>query len=251
MSALLDRAVATVLDSGMLVAVAMTAIAGVLRGYSGFGTAILLAPIYALLWGPRAGVPVMLLMELVTSAQLLPRSIRTADHRVVLPMGLTACIATPVGAWVLLTADQEILRRSIGAMVLGFGLLLMSGWRYHGARPGPLNIAIGVVSGLMKGSTGMAGPPVILYLLAGQEAARQHRDNLILYFAMIGIVAVIPPILGGIVDEATLVRAAVLLPVLYLCVRIGVRLFGVVSDRWYRRIAFLLLVATGLTALLV
>ncbi len=250
MNALLDHAAAAILDPRMLAAVAITAVAGVMRGYAGFGTAILLAPIYALLWGPRAGVPVMLLMELVTSAQLLPRSIRTADHRVVLPMGIAASIATPIGAWVLLTADQETLRRAIGAMVLAFGLLLMSGWRYHGARPWSLNAVIGVISGLMKGSTGMSGPPVILYLLAGKEAARQHRDNLILFFAMIGIVAVIPPILGGIVDEATLVRAAVLLPVLYLCVRLGVRLFGVLPDRWYRRIAFMLLVATGLTALL-
>src|SRR5690606_25379419 len=114
--------------------------------------------------------------------------------------------------------------------------------RYHGARPWPLNAAIGVISGLMKGSTGMSGPPVILYLLAGKEAARQHRDNLILFFAMIGIVAVIPPILGGIVDAATLIRAVVLLPVLYLCVRVGVRLFGVLPDALYRRIAFALLV---------
>lgn len=251
MNGAFDLAAAAVLDPRMIAAVAMTAVAGVMRGYAGFGTAILLAPIYALLWGPRAGVPVMLLMELVTSAQLLPRSIRTADHRVVLPIGVAACLATPIGAWVLLTADQETLRRSIGGLVLGFGLLLMSGWRYHGVRPWPLNAAVGVVSGLMKGSTGMSGPPVILYLLAGKEAARQHRDNLILFFAMIGIVAVIPPVLGGIVDMATLIRATVLLPVLYLCVRVGVRLFGVVPERWYRRVAFVLLVATGLTALLV
>jgi len=240
----------TLLDPRIIAAIVATAIAGVMRGYSGFGTAILLAPTYALLWGPRAGVPVMLLMELVASAQLLPRSVRAADHRVVLSLGIAAAITTPLGAWVLLTADPLVLRRAIGAMVLCFGLLLMSGWRYHGMRPWPLNVAIGAISGLMKGSTGMSGPPVILYLLAGKEAARQHRDNLILFFGIIGIVAVVPPILGGIVNRATLIRAVILLPVLYLCVRIGVRLFGIVPDRWYRGIAFVLLVATGLTALL-
>lgn len=249
MSALADLLATSVLDARMLAAVAITAVAGVLRGYAGFGTAILLSPIYALLWGPRAGVPVMLLMELVTSAQLFPHSVRGADHRVVLPMAVVACIAIPFGAWVLLTADQDLLRRGIGATVLAFGGMLMTGWRYHGARPWPLNAAVGVVCGLMKGSTGMSGPPVILYLLAGKEAARQHRDNLIVFFAILAVVAVVPPILGGIVDGATLVRAVVLLPVLYVCVAIGVRLFGVVPERWYRRVAYGLLVTTGLTAL--
>jgi uncharacterized membrane protein YfcA len=51
-----------------------TAVAGVMRGYAGFGTAVLLAPIYSVLWGPRAGVPVMLMLELIVSLQLLPRA---------------------------------------------------------------------------------------------------------------------------------------------------------------------------------
>jgi len=66
--------------------------------------------------------------------------------------------------------------------ILVFGLLLMSGWRYTGSRPLPLNIGIGTLAGLLKGATGMSGPPVILYLLAGPEAAKQHRANLILFF---------------------------------------------------------------------
>lgn len=247
---MMDGLADILLDPRILIAIAATAIAGVMRGYSGFGSAILLAPAYALLWGPRAGVPIMLLIELVASAQLLPRSIRAADHRVVLSLGLAAAITTPLGAWVLLTADPELLRRAIGALVLGFGLLLMSGWRYHGVRPWPLNTAIGALAGLLKGSTGISGPPVILYLLAGKEEAAQHRHNLILFFALIGVVAVVPPILGGIVDRATWIRAAVLLPVLFLCVRAGVRLFGVLPEKWYRRIAFALLLVTGVTTLL-
>ena len=115
----------------LLAAVLATAVAGVMRGYSGFGTAVILAPVYSLLWGPRAGVPVMLLMELVISVQLLPSAMKEADRRVVLPLGGAAALATPLGAWILFTVDGEALRRFIGGFVLIFGLLLMSGWRYH------------------------------------------------------------------------------------------------------------------------
>ncbi|MGG5887932.1 sulfite exporter TauE/SafE family protein [Falsiroseomonas sp. HC035] len=227
-----------------------TAIAGVMRGYSGFGTAVLLAPAYSVLWGPRIGVPVMLLMELVVSLQLVPRALSEANRRVILPIGGAAALATPVGAFILISADQDLLRRCIGGFVLVFGLLLMSGWRYSGSRPLPLNIAVGTAAGLLKGATGMSGPPVILYLLAGPEAVRQHRANLILFFGTISLISVIPPALGGLMSWAVLAKTLLLLPVLMLCVPIGARLFHVVPQRWYRRAALLFLVSTGLAALL-
>lgn len=249
MNALVEAAWAVLADWRLLGAVLATAIAGVMRGYSGFGTAVILAPVYSLLWGPRAGVPVMLLMELLVSVQLLPGAIKDADKRVVLPLGGAAAGATPFGAWILLTADDDLLRRFIGGFVLVFGLLLMSGWRYRGSRPLPLNILVGTLAGLLKGSTGMSGPPVILYLLAGLEEAKRHRANLILFFATIAIVSVIPPALGGLIDLPVLLRLAVLLPVMALSVPVGVRLFRVVPDRLYRPFAMGVLLAAGGLAL--
>lgn len=221
-----------------------------MRGYSGFGTAVLLAPSYSVLWGPRVGIPVMLLMELAVSLQLLPKALGEANRRVILPIGGAAALATPLGASILLTADQDLLRRCIGGFVLFFGLLLMSGWRYHGSRPLGLNLAVGTLAGLLKGATGMSGPPVILYLLAGPEAAKQHRANLILFFATIAVISVIPPALGGLMGWATVAKVLLLLPVLLLCVPLGAKLFQIVSDRWYRRAALCFLVATGVITLL-
>jgi len=242
-----DAATPVLLDWRLAAAMLATAVAGIMRGYSGFGTAVILAPVYSLLWGPRAGIPVMLLMELMVSVQLLPGAIKDADRRVVLPLGGAAAVATPLGAWVLLSADGEALRRFIGGFVLVFGLLLMSGWRYHGSRPLPLNIAVGTAAGLLKGATGMSGPPVILYLLAGLEEAKRHRANLILFFATIAIISVFPPLIGGLIDLPVLVRLAVLLPVMALSVPVGARLFRVVPDRLYRPFAMaVLLVAGGL-----
>jgi uncharacterized membrane protein YfcA len=234
----------------MAAAAAATAVAGLMRGYAGFGTAVLLSPIYSTLWGPRAGVPVMLLMELLVSVQLLPRAIGDADRRVVLPLGGAAALATPLGAWALLTADPDLLRRAIGAFVLVFGLLLLSGWRYRGSRPLGLNLFVGTLSGLLKGATGMSGPPVILYLLAGTEEARRHRANLILFFALIAMVSVVVPALGGLLDLQVLLRAALLLPVLAISVQVGARLFHVVPVRWYRRFALVALIGSGGVALL-
>lgn len=239
-----------VLNVPFLLAALATAVAGLMRGYSGFGTAILLAPVFATLWGPRAGVPVVLLMELLVSAQLLPRALGEADRRMVVPIGLAAVLAMPLGSLVLLAADGATLRRAIGALVLVFGLVLLSPWRYHGARPLGLNLMVGAVAGLLKGATGMSGPPVILYFLSGPEEARRHRANFILFFGVIGVASIVPPLVAGLIGIEALLRAAALLPVLLLCVRGGAGLFRHIPPSWYRRFAFLALLAAGGIALL-
>jgi uncharacterized membrane protein YfcA len=249
-SALLAEAGQLLGDWRLWAAVVITAISGVMRGYSGFGTAVLLAPAYSVLWGPRIGIPVMLLMELFVSMQLLPKALKQADARVILPIGAAACVMTPVGAFILLTADQDLLRRFIGGFVLVFGLLLLSGWRYHGSRPLGLNVAVGSLAGLLKGATGMSGPPVILYLLAGPEEAKRHRANLILFFATIAVISVIPPALAGLYGWSSMVKVALLLPVMLLAVPVGARLFHVIPERLYRRLALVFLVTTGTVTLL-
>jgi len=250
LSALLAACDELIRDWPIWAAALATAIAGLMRGYAGFGTAVILAPIYSVLWGPRAGVPVMLMMELVVSLQLLPRAFKDADTRVILPIGGAAALATPLGAIVLLTADPDLLRRCIGGFVLVFGLLLLSGWRYHGSRPLGLNLMVGTSAGLLKGATGMSGPPVILYLLAGPEEARRHRANLILFFALIAVVSILGPLWFGMITAAVLAKLVILLPVLLFCVPLGARLFHVVPQRFYKRFAFMVLVSAGGIALL-
>jgi hypothetical protein len=239
-----------VLSPAMALAALATAAAGIMRGYAGFGTAITLAPIYSLLWGPREGVPIMLLMEALLAGSLVPSVWRVWNRRVTLPMAGMASALLPFGAYALVAVDGETLRRVIGLSVLVFAGLLASGWRYRGARPLAANLAVGAVSGIMKGATGMSGPPVILYLLSGPEAAREHRANLIVFFGIVSLFALAPVFWLGLATTAVLIKVAALLPVLYLTVPIGVKLFGRLPEKWFRLVAYLFLFAVGLTAVL-
>ena len=62
---------AAAFDWRLGVAAFATAVAGIMRGFAGFGTAIILAPVYSVLWGPAVGVPAMLLLEAAIGSQLL------------------------------------------------------------------------------------------------------------------------------------------------------------------------------------
>jgi len=242
--------VAAAFDWRLGLAALVTAVAGVMRGFAGFGTALTLAPLYSVLWGPSVGVPTMLLLEAMIGSQLLLGAWRDVNRRVAFPMAFAACAMVPLGAWVLFVADPAVLTRGMGVLVIAFAAVLASGWRYHGSRPLPLTMAVGAMAGVMKGATGMSGPPVILYLLAGTEAAREHRATLILFFAVLGLVALLPPFLGGLFTASVVVKVALLLPVLLVFVRVGAALFGRIGQAAFRAVAYAILVAVGLVALL-
>jgi uncharacterized membrane protein YfcA len=244
------EALLAAVDWRLGVGAAATAVAGVMRGFAGFGTAITLAPVYSVLWGPAVGVPTMLLMEALIGSQLLFGAWRHVNRRVAFPMAFAACAMVPFGAWVLFVADPEVLTRAMGALVLVFGGVLAGGWRYRGSRPLPLTMAVGATAGLMKGSTGMSGPPVIVYLLAGTEEAREHRANLILFFAILGLVSLIPPYVGGLFTAEVLVKVALLVPVLLAFVRVGAALFVRVGQTSFRVVAYMVLFAVGIAALI-
>ena len=192
----------------------------------------------------------MLLMEALIGTQLLFGAWQHVNRRVAFPMAGAACLTVPFGAWVLFVADPGVLTRAMGVLVILFAAVLASGWRYHGSRPLPLTMAVGAAAGIMKGSTGMSGPPVILYMLAGSEEAREHRANLILFFAVLGLVALLPPFLAGLFTATVLIKVALLVPVLLAFVRVGAALFGRIGQASFRAVAYGILFAVGLIALL-
>jgi uncharacterized membrane protein YfcA len=105
------------------------------------------------------------------------------------------------------------------------------------------------LAGLLKGATGMSGPPVILYLLSGAEEAKRHRANLIIFFAIIAVTSILGPIVMGLIDVTTFARLAVVLPVMFVSVPVGVRAFHVVPQRLYRPFAMAVLAVAGCIAL--
>ena len=141
---------------------------GLVRGFNGgAGANFITAPVVALMLGAREGVPVIILVNLVSNIQVLPGALPHADWRRMLPVGLAAMVMTPLGAWILLAVDEDLMRRIVAGTSILLSLLLLSGWRYRGPRGLPIRIGVGSMGGLITGSVSMGGPPVFLYLLSG------------------------------------------------------------------------------------
>ena len=219
--------------------------ASLIRGFSGFGSVLITAPMLSLVWGPTVGVPVAALIEVVPAVQLTPQAIRTAHWPTAWAMGLPAVALLPVGSLVLLNAPGEEMRRVIAAIVLLLVIVLWVGWRYRGPRGLVPSSVVGAMGGALAGATGMGGPPAIIYLMSGDDAAASVRANMIAYFTIIFVGILITYGLLGLITTEVIWRTGLLMPIYVAGVAIGTKMFGLASERTFRNIALATLAASS------
>ena len=233
-----------------LISAVVACIAGMVRGFAGFGAAMLMTPVFSALYGPAVGVALCLLLEIAVALPLVPRVVRLVDWRRIGILLVAAAVAVPVGNLVLTRTEPEPMRWVISAIVLSAVILLASGWRFSGRPRTATTLAAGASSGFLNGLSGMAGPPIAFYYLAGTDPAAHVRANLTTYFVFIDLVTIATFASRGLIGWGTGVHGLLLAPAVMLGGMLGERLFPLASERFYRRLALGLLVGVAIGALI-
>lgn len=216
-------------------------VAGLARGFSGFGAALIFMPAGSALVGPVIAAPILLLVDGVLSLSFLPGAWGLARRNDVGLMAAGALLGVPLGTFILNHADPLPLRWAISITALSMLALLLSGWRYHG-RPKSLTTAVvGAVSGLFGGLAQMSGPPVVVYWLSGREEHGIMRASIILFFGATTLFAVMSYLVWGLITVQTLLLAALVAPAYGLGLFFGARAFHIASPQTFRRLCFSLI----------
>ncbi|KPP87188.1 MAG: Sulfite exporter TauE/SafE [Rhodobacteraceae bacterium HLUCCA08] len=229
--------------------VAGVIVAGLVRGFSGFGTAMIYLPIAGQVLSPVAAITTLIVIDLIGPLPNVPRALREAVLPDVARLGIGLVLGLPVGVAVLLAVAPEVFRYAVsGATLVMLGLLL-AGWRYAGPLRAPLVLATGGASGLLGGAAGLAGPPVILVYMASPLRPAAIRANILLFLlvtdiAMLGLYA-----LWDVFDRSV-AMAGLVLAVPYLLANVaGAAMFRPEAERTYRRIAYAIIAGSALLGL--
>lgn len=231
-------------------AAGVASLAGFLRGFVGVGSGMLMAPVFAVLFGPLEAVGMVVLLDAAATAQLLPSVWQRISWREIVPMASAAALSMPLGTRLLLTVNPQAMTRVIAGVVLAFVLILFSGWRWRGPRRGGVRLGIGALSGVLAAATSMGNPPVIVYFLSGDGEAASHRANFTGYFALTLAALILMMAARGLFAESTLLRSAGVLPFFLGATWLGGRWFLRSSERRYRQVALGLLLGAALYGLL-
>jgi uncharacterized membrane protein YfcA len=227
----------------------VVAIAGFTRGFSGFGSGLILAPALSLLFHPQLVVVTVLLLEITAGAGLIPGAVQKTKWEQVLPLTLSAMVMVPVGAHFLALIEPTLMRRIIGGLILGFVLLLLSGKSRYTRPRLAWTSGVGVLSGFLTGLAGIGGPPIVLYQMSGGNLAAANRANFIVFFSLLHVIALVSYWASGLISVAVGGLFIRFLPAFLLGQLLGQLCFNRVNEALFRRFVMGLLLTVAVLAL--
>jgi uncharacterized membrane protein YfcA len=241
---------ATLHDGRFVAAVSIALLAGLVRGFSGFGSALIYVPLMtAVYYEPRFATVSFVLMDYVCFAPYMIRAIPQCHWREVMPAFVAALFTIPLGTMAQNAVEPTILRWGMSGFVLLFLLLLTFGKRYP-IKPGaPAAVCAGALSGFAGGAAQMPGPPAILYWLSVPGATVTVRANLIAYLALVGLTLIANYAWHGLMTAKPIALAVLLWLPYIVALAFGARWFRGSSDQTYRRIAYAIVALAALISL--
>jgi hypothetical protein len=214
--------------NGIFIVLAATTFgSALLYAISGFGIAVLAAPLFLLFLDPAQAIQLVIIISTVLSIVVLRGLLPAIAPWLLLRLALGSLVGLPLGLVAFRYADPILVRAAAGAMIFGFAILmaisrLRSGqpdqgkhWTAFAMSPG-LDLAAGAVSGIASALVGQPGPPVLIYLLLAGAAARTVRATLLAFFALsYGVTLASHAATIGI-PASTWLAAGILLPFAFL-----------------------------------
>lgn len=221
----------------------------VVRGYTGFGSSLVAISALTLVLPPVRIVPAVFALEFLASVGLLPSVRRDVSWRSLAWIVAGCMVATPLGVVALAHAPLRLMRIAISLVVVIAALALMKGVTLRRA-PGALaTFLAGCLSGVLNGSTGMGGPPAVVFYFSSRAAVAVGRATIIAYFLFTDVYALIVAGVGGLLDVDTLVVMAYGVPFVVLGIWLGKRRFIATDPETFRRVVLWVLAGLGVTGL--
>ncbi|GAA3860899.1 sulfite exporter TauE/SafE family protein [Celeribacter arenosi] len=249
-----DALFALMSPSAFVFALALTAMAGFVKGATGFAMPMIMISGLGSFLPPDVALAGLIVPTMLTN---LWQSFRggmgeavgaARDYRLYIAALLVVIV---LSAQLVTILPDSAVFLSLGIAVIALSALLMRGFTFYVPREkrGPYDIGIGALSGLIGGISGIWGPLTIAYLTATDTPKKTQIRVTGVIFASGAIVLFLAHLRSGVLNAATLpLSAALVLPAL-----LGMGAGQLVQDRLdqvrFRRVTLVVLMIAGLNLL--
>jgi hypothetical protein len=234
---------------GMLVLVGGGVLAaGAVAGLSGFGFNLVSVPMLILVLEPRAGVIVSLLSGMaVTAAMLSSPCLRAQiDQPTFSLLARASVVGVPIGLFLFARAPDGVLTAMIGGITLIYAIAVLTTAFEPNTPSRAVGALAGIASGALAASTGLSGPPAVLFAHYRRLPAGAFRATLTGYFFLISGISVTLLFALGLAPTGTMFLAVLLVPLALAGMAGGRALFHSVPEPVFARLVVLVLLAMGL-----
>ncbi len=237
-----------------LAAFAVTLGAGFVKGAIGFAMPLILIAVLPSFMPAQTALAALILPVLVTNMhQSLRQGFAPAwqSGRKFWRLILATVIGILISAPFVVVLPQQTMFLLLGAAVVIFTLLQLSGWAPDIAPRwrAPVEFGIGLVGGLYGGISGVWGPPTIVYLLAAKVQKTEMVRVMSVLFAIGAVVLTGAHLRSGVLNAETAVLSAAMLVPAGIGMWLGYKAHDRMDPVRFKRWTLILLALSGLNLL--
>ncbi len=220
-------------------------LAAFLQSVTGFGLVIVAAPLLMLFYDPKLTVPIMLLLACCGNFAQGIWYRRDANFRLIACLYIGVLLGMPAGFAVFSQVPGDVLKLLINGMIL-FSLILMQ-ISHKDIRQCRRNTVItGFFSGFASITTGMGGPPFLIYLAKTTMTLQAFRATCFVFFFTCNATSLIMYLCGGLPLAPAAHEFIYLLPALALGIAAGHLIYRHIPIALLRRLIFFILYAASI-----
>lgn len=235
---MLEVAGSALQPEGLIWLILAVSAGGLVRGFSGFGSAMIIMPVASSVLSPVEAVIFLVSAEVIGPLPNLSNSWRNGQPGDIGMMILGAGVMLPFGLWSLSVLDTVLFGWLVSGIILVLLALMIVGWRYQGALTRRIKFLTGALSGYLTGFVGIPGPPVVMLYMASILPISALRANINLYLVAVDIILfLVFWLMGQMVWQIALLGLMAAIPYL-LANMVGARLFNPNAERQFRFVAY-------------
>lgn len=220
-----------------------------LQTITGFGYAIITAPLLALVLGAKETVMLVMLTGLIIRLFLMRTTKNEGSFRAIALL-ITASVAGAIpGAYVMTIISGDALKIFMGIVLLIATVAMWNNCSIAVPHRKFTETIVGAASGFLATTTSINGPPVVLYYLNAKadENKAEFRANLTRYFLLINIVSIIISYLAGTLKIGELwLHTLESVPALYLGFVLGEKLFHRIDSDTFRKASLMMVFVSSI-----
>ncbi len=223
----------------------ITVLSYFIKGLTGFGNTVIMAPLYAFHVSPTITSPIDLLFSVPTNLIITWKEKKHIDLRLVLPLGGLIILGNIPGMLFLKYMRVEGLKLVLGVVVAGIGLyrILSQNKTYRFNRW--VLVVIGVLSGVLAGMYGIA-LPIVLYITQSVGNKNAFRANLCLVFLIDNFSRLVLYGTGGLLNAYAIRLALTLSPAVFLGLFLGINMSSKLKEKTANQVVHVILILSGL-----
>lgn len=224
-------------------------LAGTVRGYTGFGSAMIFMPVAGAYLGPKTAIGIMWIIDFLMQLPMVRSTWRHARWGEIGPLFIGYVVGLPLGLTLLMTIDPTPVRWVTSLSIITVLVLMLLAGR-RAASPGlAVTLATGTASGLISGLASLGGMVLSLFWLAGPSHNAGVRGSSVAFFVPASVLSGALMAFAGIFTPEVLRLGAWALVPYGVGVGLGSLLFAKASPVLFRPVAFAVIAAAALTSL--